>query len=229
MSRDTGKIGARQAAKKPPDRALLRYAPPSPLQGLGPSGNDPSRNGGTDLGITNQPVRALQRQPEGHRPYHRPYRSQTDRREEHPAVTRSKHRQGTGLPQNEDYSPPSLASSISTVSSQTSRSIPRLPQTTTRSVQAHSAGHEAEPTSSPQPAPNRHPSPQARATQRPLPMGTITGLPQPRNLHLRLFSPALRAFLARQNSRRFRPFATLRPLRGAELRQAGAFTSHRGR
>jgi len=38
-----------------------------------------------------------------------------------------------------------------------------------------------------------------------------------------LFSPALRAFLAKQNSRRLRPFAPLRPLRGASRRRAGAF------
>lgn len=228
MGRKPEKIGARQAAKRPPDRALLRYAPPSPLRGLGPSGNDPSRNGGTDLGITNQPVTALQRQPEGHRPYHSRLGRFTI------GVKPSNHRNAeqrreTRLNLGQNLPAPSLASSNSPVTHQATASSPRLPQTTTRSVQAHSAGHEVEPTSSPQPAPNCHPSPQARATQRPLPMGTITGLPQPRNLHLRLFSPALRAFLARQNSRRFRPSAPLRPLRGAGLRLAGAFTSHRGR
>ena len=37
------------------------------------------------------------------------------------------------------------------------------------------------------------------------------------------FSPALHAFLAKQNSRRLRPFAPLRPLRGASRRRADAF------
>lgn len=218
-----------QAAKRPPDRALLRCAPPSPLQGLGPPGNDPLRIRGTDLGTTNLPVPASQRQPEGRRSHHRQSRQRSIRLEPHPPVTRNKHRQEERLPQRTNKPAPSFVSSDSPVSNQATASIVRLPQITTRSVQAHSAGHETEPTSSPQPAPNRHPSPQARATKRPLPMGTITGLPKPRNLHLRLFSPALRAFLARQNSRRFRPSATLRPLRGAGLRLAGAFKPHRGR
>ncbi|SHF60568.1 hypothetical protein SAMN02746095_03845 [Acidocella aminolytica 101 = DSM 11237] len=221
-------IWTHQAAKGPPDRALLRCAPPSPLQGLGPPGNDPLRNRGTDLGITNQPVPTSQRHPKGRQP-HCETRQRTIRLKQHPPSVRNKHRQDARHPQGTNKPAPSLASSTPPVSNQATASITRLPQSPTRSVQAHSAGHETEPTSSPQPAPNHHTSPHARTTKRPLPMGTITGLPKPRNLHLRLFSPALRAFLARQNSRRFRPSAALRPLRGAGLRLAGAFTPHRGR
>lgn len=162
MSRETQKTGARQAAKRPPDRALLRYAPPSPKRGLGPPGNDPSRRPGTDIAQTDQQPELPSRLPIDH--HQRWTRSgSTIIGDNHITTTITEHRRGTHIAFDRKIPSNPLVSSILTAYRRTGTTLGPLPQTTTRPVQTHSAGHEAEPTSSPQPAPNRHPSPDQRA------------------------------------------------------------------
>lgn len=162
MGRKPEKIGARQAAKGPPDRALLRYAPPSPKRGLGPSGNDPSRKPDTAIAHTiPQPI-ASQRRPIGHRRRHCRLSGYII------GVKPSHHcnveqRRETRITLGRIIPSLPLASPIRITHRRTYTTWPQLPQNTIQSVPKHSAGHEAEPTSSPHPGPNHHPSPDQQA------------------------------------------------------------------
>lgn len=149
-----------QAAKRPPDRALLRFAPPSPLRGLGPSGNDPLRKRDTGTTTGRPQAATSSRQPKG-RSLDPLRLRRSGPAEPHPTTT-SDHRRRTMIALVRDFAAHSMASITSPRSRETGNPVKRPSQTPTQPVQDNSAGMSGESATSPQPAPDRHPSPNAR-------------------------------------------------------------------